>query len=206
MNTAALKEYTTEASAGYLGAIKTTGSKSHKFLYGAELSKEVKNALQTVLSPDLKKSQISARVKTYTGGQHLAITLTLNKTKYAPTIDEFRSEVADRVRRCKYNWIWTLKDGQPVQVFHTEYYNMTEEERRTAEETTADQMIKWNYEAEEQHLNQYYIYEEIMLNAEGKELVQAANQIIKAYNSDDSNAMVDYFDTNFYYDIKIKWI
>ena len=44
-----------------------------------------------------------------------------------------------------------------------------------------------------------------MLNAEGKELVQAANQIIKAYNSDDSNAMVDYFDTNFYYDIKIKW-
>ena len=32
MNTAALKEYTTEASEGYLGAIKTTGSKSHKFL------------------------------------------------------------------------------------------------------------------------------------------------------------------------------
>lgn len=29
MNTAALKEYTTEASAGYLGAIKTTGSNEY---------------------------------------------------------------------------------------------------------------------------------------------------------------------------------
>lgn len=206
MNTTLLNQYTTTASDGYLGAIKTTGSHSHKFLYGAELSKEVKTALQNVLTPELKKSQVLAKIQTYTGGQHLTITLKLQKSIYATTIDEFKSEVISRVRRLKYNWIWTKKDGQPVQVFHQDYYKMTDDERRTAEQMTAEQMTKWTYEAQEQNLNHYHINDEIMLNDKGKELIKAANTIILAYNADDSNAQVDYFDTNFYYDIKIKWI
>ena len=41
MNMTLLKEYTTEASDGYMGATKTTGSKSQVYLGDAELSKRV---------------------------------------------------------------------------------------------------------------------------------------------------------------------
>lgn len=206
MNTTALKDYTTTASAGYMGTVKTTGSKSHKFLYGAELSKEVKKALQEVLSPDLKKSQVTTKIKTYTGGQHLTITLKLDRAIYAPTVSEYADEIKDRVRHNKYNWIWTERDGEPVQVFHDAYYMMSEEEQKNAEEATARQEIKYNYEREDVEINHYHISDEPMLNDAGRDLVKVANTVILAFNYDDSNSMVDYFDTNFYYDIKIKWM
>lgn len=206
MNTAALKEFTTEASEGYMGAIKTTGSKSHKFLYGAELSKEVKNDLQAVLSPDLKKSQVLAKIQTYTGGQHLTITLKLQKSIYGATLEEYKKTIRERVQLDKILWVWNEENGQPVQVFHEKYWNLDAEGKKKIEDMTADKMAEYTYFSDGETINHYYIDEEPKLNDRGKELIKAANKIIRAYNRDDSNAQVDYFDTNFYYDIKIKWI
>lgn len=206
MNTTALKQYTTTASAGYMGAIKTEGSKSHKYLYGAELSTEVKKALQEVLSPELKKSQVRAKIKTYSGGQHLTITLVLDKSVYAPNIEEFKELVKDRVKRLKYNWIWKTENGVYSQVFHQEYYKVTDEERRNIEDATAAQMVNFEFNQNELNINHYHINDEIMLNDKGKEILKTANTVILAFNYDDSNSMVDYFDTNFYYSINIKWI
>ena len=73
------------------------------------------------------------------------------------------------------------------------------------EETTAEQYAKWYYDRDTTDINQYHIDSEDMLNDGGKEIVKVANQVIKAFNYDDSNAMVDYFDTNFYYDLRVEW-
>lgn len=49
------------------------------------------------------------------------------------------------------------------------------------------------------HLNEYFLERNKHLNASASERIRKVNSIIKAYNFDESNAMVDYFHTNFYY-------
>lgn len=82
---------------------------------------------------------------------------------------------------------------------------MTEEEKRKVEQATAEQYAVWNYDQDTTDINQYHISNEDMLNDEGKKIVEVADQVIKAFNYDDSNSQVDYFDTNFYYDLKVEW-
>lgn len=202
MNTTLLKEYTTEASDGYLGAIKTTGSKSQVFLGDAELSKQIRQALQQVLAPELSKSDVRVRKESYSMGRTIHITLRLDKSKYAPTRDEYKQSVVDNVKRRKYTWIRTA-DGKDI--FHEAYDNMTEDEKRKVEQATAEQHAVWNYDRDTTDINHYHIDSEEMLTEDGKEIVRVANQVIKAFNYDDSNAQVDYFDTNFYYNLKVEW-
>lgn len=202
MNIELLKDYTTTASEGYLGATKTTGSKSHEYLGDAELSKSIKQALQAILTPELSKSDIKVKKESYSMGRSIYITLKLDKAKYAPTRDEYKAIVADEVKQNRYNWIM---DGNGKEVFHEEYWKMSEEQRQRAEEETAERQAKWNYDREETGINHYNLDRENMLNEEGKKILEVANQVIGAYNYDDSNAQVDYFDTNFYYHLKVEW-
>lgn len=202
MNTTLLKEYTTEASDGYLGAIKTTGSKSQVYLGDAELSKQIRQALQNVLAPELSKSDVRVRKESYSMGRTIHITLRLDKSKYAQTRDEYKQSVVDNVKRRKYTWIRT---GDGKDIFHEAYDKMTEDEKRKVEQATAEQYAVWNYDRDTTDINHYHIDTEDMLTDDGKEIVRVANQVIRAFNYDDSNAMVDYFDTNFYYDLKVEW-
>lgn len=202
MNTTLLKEYTTEASDGYMGAIKTTGSKSRVYLGDAELSKQIRQALQQVLAPELSKSDVRVRKESYSMGRAIHVTLRLDKNKYAPTRDEFKQIVIENIKRQRYNWI---QNGDGKEVFHEAYWGMTEDEKRKAEQATAEQQAIWNYNRDTVDINQYHIDKEDMLNDDGKEIVRVANQVIKAFNYDDSNSMVDYFDTNFYYNLKVEW-
>lgn len=202
MNATLLKEYTTVASDGYLGAIKTTGSKSQVYLRDAVLSKEIRKALQEVLAPELSKSDVRVRKESYSMGRTIHITLRLDKSKYAPTRDEFKQIVIENIKRQRYNWI---QNGDGKEVFHEAYWGMTDEEKRKAEQATAEQQAIWNYDRDTVDINQYHIDKEDMLTEDGKEIVRVANQVIKAFNYDDSNAQVDYFDTNFYYNLKVEW-
>ena len=202
MNTTLLKEYTTVASDGYLGAIKTTGSKSQVYLGDAELSKQIRQALQTVLAPELSKSDVRVRKESYSMGRSIHITLRLDKSKYAPTRDEYKQIVIENVKRQRYNWI---QNGDGKDVFHEAYWGMTDEEKRKAEQATAEQQAIWNYDRDTVDINHYHIDKEDMLTEDGKEIVRAANQVIRAFNYDDSNAQVDYFDTNFYYNLNVEW-
>lgn len=202
MNTTLLKEYTTEASDGYMGAIKTTGSKSQVYLGDAELSKQIRQALQNVLAPELSKSDVRVRKESYSMGRSIHITLRLDKGKYAPTRDEYKQIVIENVKRQRYNWI---QNGDGKDVFHEAYWGMTEEEKRKAEQATAEQQAIWNYDRDTVDINHYHIDTEDMLTDDGKEIVRVANRVIRAFNYDDSNAMVDYFDTNFYYNLKVEW-
>lgn len=202
MNTTLLKEYTTVASDGYCGAVKTTGSKSQVYLGDAELSKQIRQALQDVLAPELSKSDVRVRKESYSMGRTIHITLRLDKSKYAPTRDEYKQTIVDNVKRDRYTWIRT-EDGKDV--FHEAYWGMTEDEKRKAEQATAEQQAIWNYDRGTADINHYHIDKEDMLTEDGKEIVRVANQVIRAFNYDDSNAMVDYFNTNFYYNLKVEW-
>lgn len=202
MNTTLLREYTTVASDGYLGAIKTTGSKSQVYLGDAELSKQIRQALQAVLAPELSKSDVKVRKESYSMGRSIHITLRLDKSKYAPTRDEFKQIAIENIKRQRYNWI---QNGDGKEVFHEAYWGMTDEEKRKAEQATAEQQAIWNYDRDTVDINHYHIDKEDMLTEDGKEIVRVANQVIRAFNYDDSNSMVDYFDTNFYYNIKVEW-
>lgn len=202
MNTTLLEQFYTVASDGYLGAIKTTGSKSQLYLGDAELSKQIRQALQQVLAPELSKSDVRVRKESYSMGRTIHVTLRLDKGKYAPTRDEYKQMIIDNVKRRKYTWIRT-EDGRDI--FHEAYGNMTEEEKRKVEQATAEQYAVWNYDRDTTDINHYHIDKEDMLTDDGKEIVRVANQVIKAFNYDDSNAMVDYFDTNFYYNLKVEW-
>lgn len=202
MNMTLLKEYTTEASDGYMGAIKTTGSKSQVYLGDAELSKQIRQALQAVLAPELSKSDVRVRKESYSMGRSIHITLRLDKGKYAPTRDEYKQIVIENVKRQRYNWI---QNGDGKEVFHEAYWGMTEDEKRKAEQATAEQRAIWDYDRDTVDINQYHIDKEDMLTEDGKKIVEVANQVIRAFNYDDSNSMVDYFDTNFYYDLNVEW-
>ena len=202
MNTTLLKEYTTEASDGYMGATKTTGSKSQVYLGDAELSKQIRQALQGVLAPELSKSDVRVRKESYSMGRSIHITLRLDRSKYAPIREEFKQIVIENIKRQRYNWI---QNGDGKDVFHEAYWGMTDEEKRKAEQATAEQQAIWNYDRDTVDINHYHIDKEDMLTDDGKEIVRVANQVIRAFNYDDSNSMVDYFDTNFYYEIKVEW-
>ena len=202
MNTTLLEQFYTVASDGYLGAIKTTGSKSAVYLRDAELSKQIRQALQAVLAPELSKSDVKVRKESYSLGRTIHITLRLDKSKYAPTRDEFKQMIVDNVKRRKYTWLRT-EDGKDI--FHEAYNNMTEDEKRKVEQATAEQYAVWNYDRDTTDINQYHIDSEEMLTEDGKKIVEVANQVVKAFNYDDSNAQVDYFDTNFYYNLKVEW-
>lgn len=204
MNTTLLEQFYTVASDGYMGAIKTTGSKSAVYLRDAELSKQIRQALQAVLAPELSKSDVRVRKESYSMGRTIHITLRLDKSKYAPTRDEFKQMVIDNVKRDKYNWI-KADDEDFKGTFHEAYWGMTEDEKRKAEQATAEQQAVWCYDRETTEINQYHIDSEDMLNGIGKKIVGVANQVIKAFNYDDSNAQADYFDTNFYYNLEVEW-
>ena len=202
MNKALLEQFYTVASDGYMGAIKTTGSKSVIYLRDAELSKQIRQALQAVLAPELSKSDVRVRKESYSMGRSIHITLRLDKNKYAPTREEFKQIDVENIKHQRYNWI---QNGDGKEVFHDTYWSMTEDEKRKAEQATAEQQAIWNYDRDTVDINHYHIDKEDMLTEDGKEIVRVANQVIKAFNYDDSNSQVDYFDTNFYYDLKVEW-
>lgn len=204
MNTTLLEQFYTVASDGYMGATKTTGSKSQVYLRDAELSKQIRQALQAVLAPELSKSDVRVRKESYSMGRTIHITLRLDKNKYAPTREDFKQMVIDNVKRDKYTWI--KKDDEDFNgTFHEAYWSMAEDEKREAEQATAEQQAVWCYDRDTTEINQYHIDKEDMLNGMGKKIVEVANQVIKAFNYDDSNAQADYFDTNFYYNLNVEW-
>ena len=73
-------------------------------------------------------------------------------------------------------------------------YRLLEEASRTEINTFAHSV----------NINQYHIDDYEALTPEFRAKLHKINSIISAYRYDESNSQVDYFDTNFYYDIETK--
>lgn len=182
---------------GYLGGGAVYGSKSDKHLYGADLSKAIRE--------DIKAAGIkgaSVRCKSYSGGQSITVTLSLPQSAYVGK-EQFAVDYRISPSFC---WIDYEDEDGKFQSIHVEKYYSSEtsaEEQERIRIAAAKYAYKREAESENDlniyHLDKYGVY-----TAETMETIKKVNSIISAYRYDESNSMVDYFDTNFYYDIHTK--
>ena len=174
---------------GYMGGGSYYGSKSHKYLHGADLSAAIR--------ADIKAAGIkgvTVKCHTYTGGQNLTATIKVTPDDY---ID--RDQFIDTYR-VKYSQAW-IYYGDNSEYIHVDKYfalDAAEQERIRVSAAIRD----WNRNTtQEQNVS---ISRVDWLKAEVFQKLKAVEAIIAAYRYDNSNSMVDYFDTNFYYDLRLK--
>lgn len=175
---------------GYLGGGSVYGSKSNHHLYGSDLSAAIRQ--------DLKKAGIkgvSVKIKTYSGGQSLTATVKLDPADYI-TFDQF---LADYRIQGSQAWIY-FGPGSCDYIHCDKYWSADADEQERIRNAAA----AWDW--------QQYTTKEInrtirsidFLTDSAMARLHKVEDIICAYRYDCSNGMVDYFDTNFYYDIVLK--
>lgn len=173
---------------GYMGGGSYYGSKSHKYLHGADLSAAIRS--------DIKAAGIkgvTVKCHTYAGGQSLTATVKVSADDYISR-DEFIAAY-----QIKYSQYWIdCVNGESVHV--DKYFSMDGEERERIRLAAAAHAWEYNTTREQDVRLSWVDW----LTAETMKKLQAIDSIIAAYRYDNSNGMVDYFDTNFYYDIRLK--
>ena len=176
---------------GYLGGGAVYGSKSNLHLYGADLSKAIRE--------DIKRAGIkgvTVRCKSYSGGQSVGVTVSLRPDEYI-SFPEFLENY-----RIKGNtWIYTAEN--PSGIHSDRYFEMSAEEQQETRAAAA----AYDYErmtTRENRVNEFHIDEETHFTPETLAKIKTIQAIICAYRYDESNGMVDYFNTNFYYNIYTK--
>lgn len=180
---------------GYMGGGAVYGSKSDKYLYGAELSKAIRE--------DIKAAGIkgaSVRCKTYSGGQSITVTLSLPESAFVPEADF----VADYQIKCNQHWLYYYDSFGKVQSIHIDKYFAAD---AAEQEKIRKDVAMYEYDIETRHecqIYQYHIGSYKSFTEETDKLLEKIQSIILAYRYDESNAMVDYFETNFYYTIVTK--
>lgn len=177
---------------GYLGGGAVYGSKSNLHLYGADLSKAIRE--------DIKRAGIkgvSVRCKSYSGGQSIGVTVALRP-------DEFVS-LAEYVGKYEITpentWIYT-GNGEPIFVDY--YFGQLSAKEQQETRVAAAEYAYERMTTRENRVNEFYIDEETQFTPETLEKIKTIQAIICAYRYDESNSQVDYFHTNFYYDIYTK--
>ena len=206
------KEFHNELSDGYMGAIRSDGSKSKLHLHGAELSKAIRNDLRDNIT-ELKRSAINVSCHTYSGGQHVYVTLTMEREKYFKGHDEFVENAVEHYFEMFSNGWVSYEDnyGQVTTVSSDYVYS---DEFKTAEEQNAfkRKVVEYSYKSmvagvEKYKVSEYHLeWDSMYMNEAAIRILERVFQIIRSYNYDDSNSMVDYFDTNFYWDVDVKLV
>lgn len=188
------EEFNTDITDGYMGAYETTGSKytSKGWLFGAELSKAIRE--------DLKRcgfKGVSVSCKTFSGGQEIRLKVKANPEDITNK-DKFINDYD--INDLGY-WI---KDLDNKEIPSGEIWGRPSEEVEQLKRHNAE--IRYNYDM--QSLNDYgidmYNYRENKIFTKAfNDKIKALQKVLDAYNHDDSNAMVDYFDRHFYETITV---
>lgn len=172
---------------GYLGGGAIYGAKSNRYLHGADLSAAVRQ--------DLKKAGIkgvTVKIKTYSGGQTLTATVKLDASDYIP-----RDQFVDNYR-ISGSQAWIYYGSEYIHC--DKYWSLDSEERERIRLAAAAREWEQNTTGE---INRTLRSIDFLTDS-AMERLHKVDDIISAYRYDCSNAMVDYFDTNFYYDIVLK--
>ena len=190
----ATEENTCVVTDGYLGGGAFFGSKSNHHLYGKDLSAAIRK--------DLKAAGLKAtvRVETYSGGQHIYVTLQVSASDYISK-EEF---IKNYSIRPAYDWI---DDPEGGQIYKDKFWSLDDEKRAAIRIYNAEKEFEKGWSGLLAPNNYYMnrLDESLgMFTSAAHERMQKANAIVMAYRYDESNGMVDYFDTNFYYDIRLK--
>lgn len=181
------EEFCSVHTSGYLGAGAVYGSKSNKFLYGAELSKAIRE--------DLKRVGIKASVRKY-HSTNICVTISASASDYVDFETFLQSfELHDYI---------DFYNTEDQRVCSREFWEGDYEKQQEILRATALHYYKGYTEKESYSINHYYLERLTVFAPEALERIKLANQVITAYRYDESNSQVDYFNTNFYYDIYIK--
>lgn len=204
-------EYYTDVTEGYMGANALVGSKSNISLYGSALSKAIRE--------DLKKAGIkcTARCSTYSGGQHLTVTLEVTKADFVSEEEYIKAyDLYERFHCTDWiylphtkenisrdallysgNDIYTDEQREEIRIIlakdeYSKYWNSGEKNSWGGTNNAEIMPYRWEHK------------EYMMFTEKAFKRMELAERIVRAYRYDDSNSMVDYFDTNFYYDLVVK--
>lgn len=175
---------------GYMGAIATYGTKSNRRLYGADLSAAIRREFK---SAGLKG--VTVKCSTYSGGQHLYVTVKTTGADFVSREDYIR----DYEPRPVCGWI----DLGPNDRIHESVYYSAEGDQENLRRAAAEHAYRLATSGAHS-LNEHYLEHCTEFVPATLEKLQKINEIVSAYRYNDSNGMVDYFNTNFYYDISIK--
>lgn len=182
---------------GYMGGGAIYGAKSGTNLFGAELAK--------VFRQEIKKAGIKGVTIATRAGMtdHYSITVTIEREDVteAPTADPTNHYTCEMLRDfARYAWI----------TIGGESYHRDRVEMMTAEEQTA-LALQYHREERERYAHNVSLNSYHMSGKDHPELKPAfiaklakIKNILDAYRYDESNSMVDYFNTNFYYDFYTK--
>lgn len=177
-------------SDGYLGSARWDGLKSGKYLYGAELSAAIRAELKAQ-----GVSGCSVRVKTFSGGQEVTVTVKSSAFDYVP-FDDFYSGF-------RYSDLPTWIDTGKELVHRDEFISLCDGDGYDKYMTIAARNA-YSHETGNIDLNYFYI-DNYKIFADGfREKLHKISAVLDTFHRDDSNSMVDYFDTNFYRTISVK--
>lgn len=175
---------------GYLGGGAVYGPKSNTNLYGADLAKAFR---EDIKKAGLKGITVRAGKATYTD----SFTFTVKVTESDVSSEKITStELLGML--CKggaYNgsrWVYVEEVGYDSNA--PAFVQLREEVTEYRQKEALKGMS----------INHYYIDKYTEYTEAFRKKLQKLNEIIKAWNFDKSNGMVDYFDTNFYYTIQTK--
>jgi hypothetical protein len=177
---------------GYMGAVGWKGKNLDYNLGIVEIAKIIKSQFKKKF-PGYK---ISARTDKYSMGQSLYIKIAIPQSDLMPK-DEF-------VKNCLYNPYQYFKGYRGVGIYDADgrWHNyevdditgMSEDERREIFSLYYDQTLQRYTNHEYDTIN--YGWEPIPLLNDAP--LKYVHDLAESFNYDDSNSMVDYFDTNFY--------
>ena len=190
------EEYYTILSDGYMGATESTGSiyANGGRYYGSDLSKAIREALKKC-----KIGGCSVRCKTFSGGQEIAVTVKIAAADVVPFNDFYENNKHD------YSGYWYIaENGEQIHKDAMPWsdYDKSQAIIKNTLQVEYNNILKdmggvysgWNYHAKTG-----------ILTKAAADKIAAIQRILNAFNHDDSNGMVDYFDRHFYEDIYIKF-
>lgn len=179
---------------GYMGAVKWVGNNCKAF-YGSDLAKEFRKMFKIY---GIKGVTVRAGKATYT--DHFTFTVKTTDTDYI-SLDEYLKDYTVEDLINGRAWIKNTDDSD---LFTDEFWNIDGDTQHKILEYNA--RADYERETSDIQLNYYHIHDYKAFTKDMIEKLDLLHKIILSYNYDDSNSMVDYFDTNFYYDIDIKRI
>lgn len=197
-------EYSVEASDGYMGAIETTGTKFAKQpLYGTDLSKAIRIDLREHLAVT-EKSNVNVSVKTGSMYQGVSVTVKLERDRFSKPWQDAKVEFMASDARMPMRIDQADEAGHNLGSVSIEAYRaMEENDRSIVHERLFNHLCKHmrlGVDVEANHIDRSF------LTDDAKRIISQTNTILDAYNHDDSNSQVDYFDRHFYSNVYIKWI
>lgn len=191
LGTSTEEEPATVYTDGYLGGGAVYGSKSNLHLYGTDLAKAIR--------ADIKNAGIKGVTIASKNG-NIQATVTIAASDLIPKdafIDSYQVTGS-------FGWVhYTDENGCSKSVSTCDYYYLPEDLKEKIRFEHAAAEYARDY-ATQNSLNHYHIDKYTGFTDAGRAKIKAVLAIIEAYRYDESNSMVDYFNTNFYIDIYTK--